>query len=58
MSSNNIVWHSHPVDQRPRVAQKFQKPLVICPMDSLAESLAKTTDIHAPWLTDFSRWVW
>ncbi len=29
MSSNNIVWHSHPVDQETRAEQKFQKPLVI-----------------------------
>ncbi len=29
MSSNNIVWHSHPVNQESRAEQKFQKPLVI-----------------------------
>jgi adenylylsulfate kinase len=27
--SNNIVWHSHPVDQEVRAAQKSQRPLVI-----------------------------
>jgi adenylylsulfate kinase len=27
--SNNIVWHSHPVDQQTRAEQKSQKPLVI-----------------------------
>ncbi len=27
--SNNIVWHSHPVNQASRAEQKFQKPLVI-----------------------------
>lgn len=27
--SNNIVWHSHPVDQSTRAQQKSQKPLVI-----------------------------
>lgn len=27
--SNNIVWHSHPVDQQTRASQKSQKPLVI-----------------------------
>lgn len=26
---NNIVWHSHPVDQETRAAQKSQSPLVI-----------------------------
>jgi len=29
MSSSNIVWHSHPVNQDSRAEQKFQKPLVI-----------------------------
>ena len=29
MSSSNIVWHSHPVDQESRADQKSQKPLVI-----------------------------
>lgn len=29
MSSSNIVWHSHPVDQETRAEQKSQKPLVI-----------------------------
>lgn len=29
MSSSNIVWHSHPVDQETRADQKSQKPLVI-----------------------------
>ncbi|MES9831747.1 MAG: adenylyl-sulfate kinase [Candidatus Thiodiazotropha sp. LLP2] len=27
--SSNIVWHSHPVDQKTRSEQKFQRPLVI-----------------------------
>jgi len=27
--SNNVVWHSHPVDQQTRAEQKQQKPLVI-----------------------------
>ena len=27
--SSNIVWHSHPVDQQTRAAQKAQEPLVI-----------------------------
>jgi adenylylsulfate kinase len=27
--SNNIVWHSHPVDQETRAEQKQQRPLVI-----------------------------
>ena len=27
--SNNVVWHSHPVDQQTRAAQKSQEPLVI-----------------------------
>ena len=27
--SNNVVWHSHPVDQTTRAAQKTQEPLVI-----------------------------
>ena len=27
--SNNVVWHSHPVDQATRAAQKTQEPLVI-----------------------------
>ena len=27
--SNNVVWHSHPVDQQTRAEQKSQKPLVI-----------------------------
>ncbi|MEW8571748.1 MAG: adenylyl-sulfate kinase, partial [Candidatus Thiodiazotropha sp.] len=27
--SSNIVWHSHPVDQKTRAEQKFQRPLVI-----------------------------
>jgi adenylylsulfate kinase len=27
--SNNIVWHSHPVNQESRADQKFQKPRVI-----------------------------
>ena len=27
--SNNAVWHSHPVDQQTRAAQKSQEPLVI-----------------------------
>ncbi len=27
--NNNVVWHSHPVDQETRASQKFQKPLVI-----------------------------
>ncbi|MCP3868517.1 MAG: adenylyl-sulfate kinase, partial [Gammaproteobacteria bacterium] len=27
--SNNIVWHSHPVDQQIRASQKSQKSLVI-----------------------------
>ena len=27
--SNNIIWHSHPVNQASRAEQKFQKPLVI-----------------------------
>ncbi len=27
--SSNIVWHSHPVDQQTRAAQKSQEPLVI-----------------------------
>lgn len=27
--SNNIVWHSHPVDQEVRAKQKSQRPLVI-----------------------------
>jgi len=26
---NNVVWHSHPVDQQTRAAQKSQRPLVI-----------------------------
>jgi adenylylsulfate kinase len=26
---NNVVWHSHPVDQETRAEQKFQRPLVI-----------------------------
>jgi adenylylsulfate kinase len=29
MSNNNIVWHSHPVDQQTRADQKSQRPLVI-----------------------------
>jgi adenylylsulfate kinase len=29
MSNNNIVWHSHPVDQQTRSNQKSQRPLVI-----------------------------
>ena len=29
MSSSNIVWHSHPVDQETRADQKSQRPLVI-----------------------------
>jgi adenylylsulfate kinase len=27
--TNNVVWHSHPVDQQTRAAQKSQEPLVI-----------------------------
>ncbi len=27
--SSNVVWHSHPVDQQTRAAQKSQEPLVI-----------------------------
>ena len=27
--SNNVVWHSHPVDRQTRAAQKSQEPLVI-----------------------------
>lgn len=27
--SSNVVWHSHPVDQKTRAAQKSQEPLVI-----------------------------
>ena len=27
--SNNVVWHSHPVDRKTRAGQKSQKPLVI-----------------------------
>ena len=27
--SSNVVWHSHPVDQQTRAAQKAQEPLVI-----------------------------
>jgi len=27
--SSNVVWHSHPVDQQTRAAQKSQRPLVI-----------------------------
>jgi adenylylsulfate kinase len=27
--SNNVVWHSHPVDRATRAAQKSQEPLVI-----------------------------
>jgi len=27
--NNNVVWHSHPVDQSSRAAQKGQRPLVI-----------------------------
>ena len=27
--SDNVVWHSHPVDQQTRAEQKSQKPLVI-----------------------------
>jgi len=27
--SSNVVWHSHPVDQKTRAAQKQQEPLVI-----------------------------
>jgi len=29
MNDNNIVWHSHPVDQDLRAEQKSQRPLVI-----------------------------
>jgi adenylylsulfate kinase len=29
MSSSNVVWHSHPVDQETRSGQKGQRPLVI-----------------------------
>jgi adenylylsulfate kinase len=29
MSSSNVVWHSHPVDQESRAGQKGQRPLVI-----------------------------
>ena len=27
--SNNVVWHSHPVDRKTRAEQKSQEPLVI-----------------------------
>jgi len=27
--SSNVIWHSHPVDQQTRAAQKSQEPLVI-----------------------------
>jgi adenylylsulfate kinase len=29
MSNENIIWHSHPVDQESRAEQKSQRPLVI-----------------------------
>ena len=27
--TNNVIWHSHPVDQKFRAKQKSQRPLVV-----------------------------
>jgi adenylylsulfate kinase len=29
VSNNNVIWHSHAVDQQARAQQKSQRPLVI-----------------------------